>query len=684
MTPPPPTISYRDLIERAPEAIVFIDVASGKFVEANESACRILGRERANVIGIGPADISPEKQPDGRTSVESVRRRLVEVLDERCPCFEWTHSLPNGAEFVGEVRLALVPGSERRLIRATVVDISDRKRIERNGKDRRAVLEGIAKGHPLSEILASIVALVDSEMPNALGSLLVHDADRGILLHGAAPRLPEFYNQAIHGVKVGPNVGSCGAAAYLGRRVVVADIDVHPNWEPYRELARRAGVRSCWSEPIVASTGDVLGTFAIYHREPMTPDRSSLDFIADAAHLASIALERSRAEEERRRLEARLRNTQKLESLGVLAGGIAHDFNNLLTAILGYVDLALTELDPKAPTAELLREAERGAQRAAELTNQMLAYSGKGRFVVEPVDVTSLIEDISLLLSITISKKTELRFDLDRRVPAVDADAAQLRQIVMNLIINAAEAIGDEPGTIRISTGSKWCHPEDLAGSAFGETLPAGEFVFIEVADDGCGMSEETRARIFDPFFTTKFTGRGLGLSAVLGIVRGHSGALKVTSEQGKGSSFRIYLPASKQTATPALTPIGNPVSWRGSGAVLVVDDEEVVRTLACRMLATLGFSTQTASNGREGIEVFKREGGRFRFVLLDLTMPELDGVETFRELQAIRSDVPVILSSGYSEQSVSGRFDAAAPAAFVEKPYRLEQLAAAIRSVLS
>ena len=393
--------------------------------------------------------------------------------------------------------------------------------------------------------------------------------------------------------------------------------------------------------------------------------------------------DRKQAEEERRLLEAQIQHAQKLESLGLLAGGIAHDFNNLLTSILGYSDLALLALPADSLPRNFIEEVVKGARRAAELTQQMLAYSGKGRFVVQPLVLSTLVEDTSRLLEVSISKKCVLKYNFTPNLPTVEADASQLRQIVMNLVINASEAIGDRSGVVAITTGAMHCDRAYLTETYLDESLPEGLYVYLEVADTGCGMSEETRAKIFDPFFTTKFTGRGLGLAAVLGVVRGHRGALKVYSELGKGTTFKVLFPASTQPVlTEPVTGTGAE-AWRGSGTVLVVDDEEEVRGLARFMLAAMGFDVLTAADGREGVALFRTEAERIRLVLLDMTMPHLDGAETFRELRRIRGDVRALLSSGYNEQAATNTFAGKGLAGFIQKPYGFKELQAAVRKVL-
>ena len=393
--------------------------------------------------------------------------------------------------------------------------------------------------------------------------------------------------------------------------------------------------------------------------------------------------ERKQAEEERRKMESQIQQTQKLESLGVLAGGIAHDFNNLLMAILGNIDLALLELKPSAPVRENLLEAAKASQRAADLCRQMLAYSGRGRFKSESLDLNEIIEDMSHMLEVSISKKAILRYNYAAGLPPIEADATQMRQIIMNLVINASDAIGEKSGSISISTGMMECDRYYLSETWLNEKLPEGKYVYLEVADTGCGMDHEMMPKIFDPFFTTKFAGRGLGLAAVFGIVRGHKGAIKVYSEKGKGTTFKILLPASEGIAEHVESVQANGGEWRGSGTILLADDEETIRTLGRRMLERLGFSVLTAANGREALDLFQNHAEEITCIILDLTMPHMDGEEAFRELRRFKKNVPVIMSSGYNEQDIIKRFAGKGIDGFIQKPYQLAELSVKLKEIL-
>lgn len=391
--------------------------------------------------------------------------------------------------------------------------------------------------------------------------------------------------------------------------------------------------------------------------------------------------ERKRLENERLNLEKQLFHAQKMESLGVLAGGIAHDFNNILTSIVGNTDLALMRLNPESPVIDNLKRVEKSAVRATDLAKQMLAYSGKGKFVVESIDLNRLVEEMGHMLQVSISKKAVLRFNLAQPLPSIEADATQIRQVVMNLVINASEAIGDKSGVIAITTGCINCDRNYLKNVWLNSGIPEGLYVYLEIADTGCGMDKETQIKMFDPFFTTKFTGRGLGMAAVQGIVRGHKGAIKVYSELGKGSSFKVLLPASELPAE-LFNGTTKDVLFSGEGTVLLVDDEETVLAIGGEMLREIGFTVITAKDGREALDAYKAHPGLF-CVILDLTMPHVDGEQAFRELKMLDPDVKVIMSSGYSEYEVTQKFAGKGLAGFIQKPYKISELRGALASIV-
>lgn len=388
---------------------------------------------------------------------------------------------------------------------------------------------------------------------------------------------------------------------------------------------------------------------------------------------------------ERRRFDEKLRHTAKLESLGVLAGGIAHDFNNLLTGILGNASLAQEMVNPGHAASDLLRDMISASERAADLTRQLLAYAGKGKFFIETIAISELTRDISALVRTAIKKGAEVRLELDANAGCILADKAQLQQLIMNLVINASEAIPDgSSGVVSVRTGRIFAAAgyAQRAHCIADDQFAPGEYAFIEVEDTGTGMDAPTLERIFDPFFTTKFTGRGLGLAAASGIVRSHHGALTVASTPGQGTTFRVLFPISEAMPEKA----GQPAvvdHLPELGCVLVIDDEEVVRRLVRSALSSRGYKVLVAASGSEGVELFGKHSHATSVVLLDLTMPGMDGEQTLRKLQSIQSDVKVVLSSGFDESEVALRFSGHDLAGFIQKPYSPRALADKIGSAL-
>jgi PAS domain S-box-containing protein len=389
-----------------------------------------------------------------------------------------------------------------------------------------------------------------------------------------------------------------------------------------------------------------------------------------------------REQEERRRLEISIQQAQKLESLGVLAGGVAHDFNNLLMTILGNASLARLDLPEGSTARRSVDDIEVAAQRAADLTRQMLDYAGKGAVAIHPINLSRLVQEIAQLLEVSIGRDCIVRYRFAPDLPAFEGDATQVRQVAMNLLTNAADAM-DGAGVITLETGVRQATVEYLAANVAGESLPPGEYVYLEVVDTGAGMDDSTRSRIFDPFFTTKFTGRGLGLAAVLGIVRGHRGAIMVDSEPGRGSTFTVLFPIAPQRHTATMVHEREPAPWRGEGRLLVVDDDPVVAEVTARLLARMGFDPVLAASGQEACELFRQDPSGIRAVILDLTMPGMGGDATFAALRQIDPHVRVLLSSGYTESEAVGRVHAEELAGFIQKPFGSEELINALRTVL-
>jgi PAS domain S-box-containing protein len=392
--------------------------------------------------------------------------------------------------------------------------------------------------------------------------------------------------------------------------------------------------------------------------------------------------ERIMAENERNQLQEHLRQNQKVESLGKLAGGIAHHFNNLLQGIVGSADLAADFVDAESPVAEYLANIHRASERAANLAGQMLAYSGRGRVVAQSIEVNDLLHDMDSLVLLTVGGGIDLRYNLGADIPEILGSSPQIRQAIMALVTNAAEAIGQRDGIVGITTNMRQCTREWLDETYLGKNLQEGRYLEIEVQDTGIGMGEDVLSQIFDPFFTTKEAGRGLGLSAVLGILRGHKGLIRARSVAGFGATFTMLFPAYESEGDEALAESVAP-TWSGTGTVLLIDDEEIVASVVGAMLRTMGFTVVTASDGPRGLELFKEHADEIVLVLLDLVLPGMGGVDILREIRLIDPAMRVLISSGYDADEVTSFIGDQRPSGYIQKPYHTEELREHVSDVL-
>ncbi len=613
------------------------DLTTLGFLAVNPAAIRRYGYSAEEFAGLTLRDIRPSED------IPALLASVAEVTDGREMTGLWRHLRKDGSPLWVEVTSHTLEYDGRPAELVLAVDVTERLRAEEEREAQHAILQGI-----IDNTDAAIFSL-DREYHYTS----FNQAHATIM-------------KAIYGADI--TLGD----SMLERMTVETDA-----------ATARANIDRALAGEVLteeAFSGDEARS-RLYFQVSHSPVANESGDIIGAAVIARDVTERRRAEEEARALAERMQHAQKLESLGMPAGGIAHDFNNILMAVLGHAELARTQLGPLSPARDNLQEIERAATRASDLAKQMLAYSGKGRFHVRALDLNELTREMRHMLEVSGSKKVSIRHELAPDLPAVEADASQMQQVLMNLVINAAEAMGEDGGVVRIATGCIDCDQDYLAHSWAREDLEPGRYVYLEVADTGVGMDADTAARVFDPFFSTKFTGRGLGLAAVLGIVRGHRGAVKVYSEPGEGTVFKMLLPAVAGRAT-SLGKEPATAGWTGAGTVLFVDDEEPLRRVGARMLERLGFEALTAGDGEEALEVFRERGDEIVCVMLDLTMPRMDGEETYRELRRLRPDVRVILSSGYNEQDVAQRFVGKGLAGFVQKPYQLAELAAKLREV--
>ena len=388
-------------------------------------------------------------------------------------------------------------------------------------------------------------------------------------------------------------------------------------------------------------------------------------------------------EEKRREFEEKMKEAQRLESLGVMAGGIAHDFNNLLTPILGEASLSLLELPSSAPTRVRLERIQKAGHRAASLTRQMLDYAGQESGTREILDLSKLVSETGGLVEGAVSGRAVVTYDLAEEPLAIEADPARLSQLVMNLITNATEALKPGDGHIEICTGRVESEKLDRRLLLGDELTEAGSYVYLEITDNGCGMDDATRSKIFDPFFTTKFTGRGLGLSATLGVVRSHGGGIELETDVERGTRFRVLFPATSQIPGAIVKPADRLKDWTASGTVLVVDDDAAVRDLVGETLRRAKLKVLMASDGLEAIELFRSHADEIRAVVLDRTMPVVDGAEAVGEFRRIRPDTPIILVSGYFEERAVWDFLDEKLDFFLHKPFEPMDLIAKIKHIL-
>jgi two-component system cell cycle sensor histidine kinase/response regulator CckA len=627
------------IFRASPIGIGVVSKGSRILIEVNDRICEMTGYAREELVGNSARMLYATDQEYDFVGVEKYRQ----MAEQGVGSVETLWRRKDGTMIDVLLNSApLAAGNEDSGVTFTALDVTERRRSE------GALRESEKKYRELIEMLQEGIWVID----------------RGGLTTFVNPRMAEILGYA--------------PGEMLGRHLFSFMDEVGVD-ECKRLLERRRqGISEQHDFEFLRKDGE-----RVYARVETAPVVDENGCYAGAIAGVQDNTERRRAEDERRRLELQVQQAQKLESLGVLAGGIAHDFNNLLQAIHGNLEFAMSSLPSDSPAQEHLIDLERASRRAAELCGQLLAYSGRGRLTVGALDLGTVIQEMVQILDVSISKKAELRLNLAPDLPLIEADEAQIRQVVMNLIVNASEALGDGSGVIIIATHALDCQCRHLRSMILGEGLPEGRYVCLEVADTGCGMDEETQRRIFDPFFTTKFTGRGLGLAAVLGIVRGHGGAIKIRSKKGEGTTFRILFPVSTSGAERIESAPAEIADVRGGGTVLFADDEEMVRSVAKRMLEHLGYTVLLAADGNEAIEVFQAHRNSIACVILDLTMPRKDGIETLAELRRIDGDVPAILTSGYSKYEISSRYADEGFAEFIEKPYHMTTLGAKIKSVL-
>lgn len=674
---------YRDFVEGTGDLIVQVD-ADGRLTYANHAAAWVYGLRPEEAIGMLSLDFV---HPDDRARSERWFRWLVGSKS--------THGTIENRQVsrTGQVRRMLWSSSchfdsegEVSHVNGIARDISERGKAEEAVRQSEARYRGMFESSPISlweEDLSLVRGLIEQWRRSGITDLRAHlTANPEAIAQCAACVRVVDVNQA--------SLSLFGAETKAELMAGLGLVFAHESYDGFREglLALAEGERLSESESVNRTLAGERLEIAI--RWSVLPGCEE-DWSRVLVSIVDITGIRQAASE-RLRLEGELQHAQRLESLSVLAGGVAHDFNNLLTGVLGNAELALDLLPPESPARALVHAMEASASRGADLARQMLAYSGRASFFTEPVQVTRLVRETLHLLEAAVARKTVVRAELTPDVPLAQADATQLTQVLMNLTINAAEAIGDEAGLVTIRTGSMGVDRDYLAQAyRMGYDLEPGRYVYLQVADTGCGMDAATRARIFEPFFSTKFAGRGLGLAASLGIVRGHRGGVRVDSAPGRGSTFTVILPVleapgvgSDAPSAPVSAALADAVEAPLTGTVLVVDDEPGVRFVATRALERAGFTVVTAEDGERAVELFGAHRDELVAVLLDLTMPHRSGDQVFDEIHPLRPELPVLLCSGFTQEEATRRFGGQQLAGFLQKPYRPSALVAKLRDVLA
>ena len=583
-----------------------------------------------------------------------------------------------------ESRVTLRTAELQEAMERMAVEVKRRTHSEQMLEESNRTLELIARGTPLRVTLTALLQALERDAANAISALMLLDASGHHLQNCVSVGLPAAYIAAIDGIEIGPSVGSCGTAAYRREQVIVSDIATDPLWASYRELALSHGLRSCWSTPIISGSGRVLGTFALYGRTSGMPTSDQIQFVDLAAHTAAIAIEQDRARQEMELLSQQLRQSQKLEAVGTLAGGVAHGFNNLLVPILGYAELLQSHPHLDAAARANLEEIVRASRQARTLIQQMMAFSRQHEPTQSALRLGSAIEEVQLLLRVSIPSNISLEIEPLSEEPSIRADASQIQHILMNLCTNAIQAMSPAGGVLTLRRSVVQA---DGPSSGLPSTLPLGTYMCLEVHDTGCGIPREVRDRIFEPFFTTKPVGKGtgLGLSVVHGIVTASGGAIAVESEVGKGSTFRVYLPVQlarkpEVRGAPAPAP-ASPAPARNH--LLLVDDEAAVARFTGVILQRQGYTVKIFGETKDALAWFTAQPGQADLLVTDVNMPGMNGVDLAMAISALRRDLPILFVTGYGRIETSRLRDLPNRHAVLAKPFDTADLLASIRKLL-
>jgi PAS domain S-box-containing protein len=680
-----------DLFELAPIGYLTLS-AQGAIVQANQQAMTMLDQEKKSLVGRQFASLTADQA--AKDTYYAWRAQLLGSGGEDSA--EVRLGRGDGRTFVAQLR-----GRRRGTdLWLTVEDVTARTTAERRNALTTRVLEILNNAGRPSSTMGDVSQAIREELTlHSVAVRLLAGEDYPFVGTSGCP--PDLIRQGSSLVTEGPSGpqrdregrlqlagmsgrvlrgqlapgcpgGTPGGSFVSNNRDGLLVALTHHNGMPSPHDRRLQNDYESIALVPIQDGSEMLGLLQLLDSRPGRFDENDIDFLEKLTGVLAVAVAKQRAEQKRREVELAMMQAQKLESLGVLAGGIAHDFNNLLTPVLGNAQIALQDPNLSSLHKRLLEPIEAAAKEAARLVRQLLTYVGRAPVELGPVGLNELVEQMQPLLDRSVSKGTTLRYELASDLPAVHADSSQMGHVVMNLVINASESLGDRPGVVRIKTGTTT--PSRVPGQERSAGSPPGEglVVFLSVADEGCGMDQETVHRLYEPFFSTKSAGRGLGLAAVNGIVRAHHGTLAVESNINQGSKVTVRLPMNEGTVRPAKDQASQWPGARRSGTILVVDDEDIVRVVLRRMLENVGYTVLEATNGREAVAVFAVRQAEVDCILLDYSMPDMDGIKTFGELQEINKSPPVLLCSGYSPKLLEQEHQALGLAGFLSKPFEI------------